>query len=805
MSVINTNVKSLVAQDAIMKNNRELSTSMQRLSTGSRINSAKDDAAGLSISTRMDSQVRGLSMAIRNANDGISLLQTSEGAMDEVTNILQRMRELSVQSVNGTNNDSDRVALNDEITQLKSEIDRIATTTEFNNQKLLDGSFKDKKLQIGDKSYQTMDVNLGSVATKDLGMGISGVGGNALVGGRMSLGTLIDAGDVEINGQALAQIAASDDVEDLVKNINDNVDNVKASGFNVVVAKQIGTGITTDGQFNIKVTAPGTSTETTFAITASDSMQELVDNINNESGGLVQASINDEGKLVLSNDTGATIQVADKSAGTVANQSYETASGFNGAATTATYASFAGFLKIESTNGSAVRVEAGNQSLASPGSTTDLAKIGFREVTSDQNVSNDAYTVTGLALTSAGVAGSWAMNDLKINGVQIYDVDIATNSFQGKLDAINNFSNETGVQASAYFEKSFTIDTANLVVGNQLRLNGTEITISGTSGVASTTTLAADINAKTTETGLVASVNGNNLVLSGSNVKAVDIQYVDPDVKFELALDNAVAASGASGGADRVVTLASSFIAGGRTYRLNVGGTDYDYKSAVTDSKTEVADGLRAAYLSAAANNALTGGAVTSAGGVLTFVGASAAQGQTAISLSVITTPTPLGVADTHYGAIRLNSVNDTPISIELGDTPGQTVGEHGFLEMNVGAADFQVNGASMGVGAGHSMTGLNVSTVTAATAAITTIDNALEKVSSMRSKLGAMENRLNNTVNNLSNIVTNTQASRSRIQDTDYASETTALAKAQIISQAATAMLAQANQQPQSVLSLLK
>jgi len=120
MTVINTNVKSLVAQDAIMKNNRTLSTSMQRLSTGSRINSAKDDAAGLSISTRMDSQVRGLNMAIRNANDGISLMQTAEGAMDEVTGILQRMRELSVQSVNGTNNDSDRVALNDEVTQLRS-------------------------------------------------------------------------------------------------------------------------------------------------------------------------------------------------------------------------------------------------------------------------------------------------------------------------------------------------------------------------------------------------------------------------------------------------------------------------------------------------------------------------------------------------------------------------------------------------------------------------------------------------------------------------------------------------------------
>jgi flagellin len=115
------------------------------------------------------------------------------------------------------------------------------------------------------------------------------------------------------------------------------------------------------------------------------------------------------------------------------------------------------------------------------------------------------------------------------------------------------------------------------------------------------------------------------------------------------------------------------------------------------------------------------------------------------------------------------------------------------------------MNDPTMGVGSGQSLVGLNISTAKSATTAITTIDNAIEKVSEMRSKLGAMENRLTSTVNNLSNIVTNTQASRSRIQDTDYASETTALAKAQIISQAATAMLAQANQQPQSVLSLLK
>ena len=142
MSVVNTNVKSLVAQDSLMKSGRAMATAMERLSTGKRINSAKDDAAGLSISNRMDAQIRGLTMAVKNANDGISLMQTAEGALDEVTNSLQRMRELAVQAVNGTNNAQDRAALDAEVQQLKSEIDRTAKTTQFNSINLLDGSFK---------------------------------------------------------------------------------------------------------------------------------------------------------------------------------------------------------------------------------------------------------------------------------------------------------------------------------------------------------------------------------------------------------------------------------------------------------------------------------------------------------------------------------------------------------------------------------------------------------------------------------------------------------------------------------------
>ncbi|MFZ9811245.1 MAG: flagellin, partial [Burkholderiaceae bacterium] len=288
MSVINTNIKSLVAQDSLVQVNRRLSTAMERLSTGSRINSAKDDAAGLAISTRMEAQSRGLTMAIKNANDGISLMQTSEGAMDEVTNILQRMRELAVQSVNGTNNAADRSALDAEVQQLKQEIDRIATTTEFNSQKILDGSFKDKVLQIGDKAYQTMEISIASVKTSDLGMGQSSIGGDVLVGQRIngntdpatSAMTAVDAGDILINGQELGAIATTDDLGDIIENINTNVDNVVASGFNEVVAKNVGTGVGSNNQLTIAVRPFATTAATSFLVSASTSLQEMADNIN---------------------------------------------------------------------------------------------------------------------------------------------------------------------------------------------------------------------------------------------------------------------------------------------------------------------------------------------------------------------------------------------------------------------------------------------------------------------------------------------------------------------------------------------
>ncbi|ORJ63479.1 flagellin [Geothermobacter hydrogeniphilus] len=173
---INTNVASLNAQRNLNRSQNALGKSMQRLSSGLRINSAKDDAAGLAIANRMTSQIRGLNQASRNANDGISLAQTAEGALQESTNILQRIRELSLQSANDTNTSSDRASMQAEVGQLQSELDRIATTTTFNGRRVLDGSFTGATFQVGANAGETISFNISSAKASSLGHIATGTG-----------------------------------------------------------------------------------------------------------------------------------------------------------------------------------------------------------------------------------------------------------------------------------------------------------------------------------------------------------------------------------------------------------------------------------------------------------------------------------------------------------------------------------------------------------------------------------------------------------------------------------------------------
>ena len=230
MSMINTNVMSLNAQRNLATNSASLGTTIQRLSSGLRINSAKDDAAGLAISERFTTQIRGLNQAARNANDGISLAQTAEGAMAEIGNNLQRIRELAVQSSNATNSQTDRDALQAEVSQLQSEIQRVATQTEFNGTKLLDGNFSGQAFQVGANAGQLITVDaIASAQTNALG--------NTLLAGKTGTAAATDAATsgLSINGVAIdnvtAQGSAAATGAAIVKAIN-----AKTSATNVVAS-----------------------------------------------------------------------------------------------------------------------------------------------------------------------------------------------------------------------------------------------------------------------------------------------------------------------------------------------------------------------------------------------------------------------------------------------------------------------------------------------------------------------------------------------------------------------------------------
>ncbi|ELK8310234.1 flagellin [Vibrio vulnificus] len=232
---VNTNVSALVAQRHLANATDMLNQSLERLSSGKRINSAKDDAAGLQISNRLQSQMRGLDIAVRNANDGISIMQTAEGAMNETTNILQRMRDLSLQSANGSNSHAERIALQEEMTALNDELNRIAETTSFGGRKLLNGSFGSAAFQIGAASGEAVQVQLKSMRSDGIDMGgFSYIanerarsdwqvkeGANAL---SMSFTNRFgETETIQINAKA------GDDIEELATYINGQTDKVTAS------------------------------------------------------------------------------------------------------------------------------------------------------------------------------------------------------------------------------------------------------------------------------------------------------------------------------------------------------------------------------------------------------------------------------------------------------------------------------------------------------------------------------------------------------------------------------------------------
>ncbi|PML59157.1 flagellin [Vibrio lentus] len=287
---VNTNVSALVAQRNLSNANNMLNQSLERLASGSRINSAKDDAAGLQISNRLEAQMSGIDVAVRNANDGISIMQTAEGAMNETTNIMQRMRDLSLQASNGSNSQSERTAIQEEVTALNDELNRIAETTSFGGKKLLNGSFGSSQFQIGGSSGEAVQIGLKNMRTDDINMGGFSYVANGMASDSWEVKP--DQNDMTMSftdrfGQPqeiTINAKAGDDIEELATYINGQTDLVSAS-------------VNDEGQLQIYMSGEDTAGTISFSgslaseLSMSAGYYESVDDINVTDVGGAQRAV----------------------------------------------------------------------------------------------------------------------------------------------------------------------------------------------------------------------------------------------------------------------------------------------------------------------------------------------------------------------------------------------------------------------------------------------------------------------------------------------------------------------------------
>ncbi len=308
--IINTNIASLTAQRNLNGSQNSLATSLQRLSTGLRINSAKDDAAGLAISERFTTQIRGLNQAIRNANDGVSFAQTAEGALSTAGDALQRIRELAVQSINDTNSSADRQALNNEVGQLIAEVNRIANSTQFNGQNILDGSLSTLTFQVGANQGQTISVTGVDSRSSQLGARISTSGSISATNLAAAIAVGGGAGDLVVNGNAV-DLTGDVSIDDVIGSINQvsadsGVQALKATSVSTLAA---GLAATTAGSVSIN----GVNVTITSGAGSGATNILAINALTNQTG--VTASAGTGEAVVLSNSSGADIVIDNAGTG----------------------------------------------------------------------------------------------------------------------------------------------------------------------------------------------------------------------------------------------------------------------------------------------------------------------------------------------------------------------------------------------------------------------------------------------------------------------------------------------------------
>lgn len=891
--IINSNILSLNTQRHLDRSQNALQVSLERLSSGLRINSAKDDAAGLAISNRFSTQIRGLSQAMRNANDGISLSQTAEGALQETTNILQRIRELSIQSANATNSASDRKALQAEVNQLLAETDRIANNTSFNGARLLDGSFTSQSFHVGSEANQTISVSINGATTEILGTnrvstnntnGMAAsvqsntIASNGAQVGAVQVSTTADlARDASIANQTITVSGPAGDpaiptsqtfvltgdnknAKDIAAGLNalsgvtattaantqtidiTNIDNAGAAqeGDRVNFTLDI-SGVTSTQNFLIG--ANSTATEANYSAALNAAVTAI-----NTANGDSDLSVGGSGAaLTVTSASGENVGIENFDVVDNARMTFDTFVNVAAETVSFTMAGAAAGISFTATGsgdqaGNAAALLADLQGDANFGTTftaalngagtgvvvtglNGTASLGI-SVVAGTDGGNSGFTVNSDAGTT--VAGTDANDVVLLEGgtvaatVTPTTVETDTISFGGGASNVGEFGHAT------LGDSAVRSGALSVFLDPELNIQST---VNGTAAAGGLFNVAAATNAT-----LAASTFGSEGISEGNNVTAQTLTIVGEDTATVSINANASAKLVASGinaetattgvRATATTTATLGTLSANGTVSFNLFGSN---TTSLTISATVTTTDLSSLVTAINDKTGNTGieAAIASNGAAITLTSSTGEniaienfEHSAAVTDTDRTDGTDTAVTQSLQVTGGLNGAVTLRDGVNVSDTndnDSTVVG--GTVTLVSDSTSFNVQ-SDVAASAGGLFTGaasqaqasvqtslsqVNISTQAGANDAIDVVDGALSRVDSIRGDLGAIQNRFTSTISNLATAVENFSASRSRIMDADFAAETAALTRNQILQQAGIAMLAQANSTPQLALALLQ
>ncbi len=742
---------SLNAQRNLNRTQEQNAMSLQRLSSGLRINSAKDDAAGMAIATRFTSQIKGLNQAVRNAGDGIALAQTAEGALGSMEKNLQRIRELAVQSANASNSDIDREKLQKEVKQLIAEVGRTAEETNFNGRKLLDGKFKDAAFQVGANAGESINISIAALTADKIGSnaaaGVSAAGTNKA----------LSNGDLTINGKLIGPSKGGDDTASVTRADQSGIakaaainEKTKESGVKAKVNVNEVNGST------MSATGGGTTASLkingvkfTFTARANDddvkragTRLSVVKAINAKSDqtGVVAVDGGDKNGVILQAKDGRNIVLSDATAAGGGN--LKTAFGLAAVSTQT-------LVNLQASTSDAGIYTAG-VTLTAIGDTKeikisggygtgsgDLSKSGFSRGSYQKGEATYTTKTTAVSAGAAATAGTAA----RLKGLQAGDLVINSTTISTSSSEDDQASDTTAHSSNA-----------------------------GASGIA----VAAAINRASEQTGVKAEVQAT-IVSGGAKATAAATEGTSLSIYINNTSIGKVVSQGDLQ-KDRVATIDAINAKSGQT-----GVVASDNGESIT---LTAADGRN---ISVGVGGT---GAAAAVEGLSQKFGLHSKGDKNGIGVTTAAS-TYASTAETTYSAVRLTAAKS--IDIDAGDKGTKGLEDSGFARGEYGQGKD-----------GQFLKDIDISTVEGARKAMNAITNAIETVSNQRADLGAVQNRMTSTVSNLRVNAENLTSAKSRVMDADFAAQTAELSRTSVLQQAGISILAQANAQGKQVLSLL-